>query len=124
MLLATFLFYLGVIALIAYRAWRQTHTVADYILGGRRISAPVAALSAGASDMSGWLLLGLPGLAVVTTPGKPDCTRIIARHLVQLALCRLSITGRQRRTRRVNFAGFFCPALSDTRLRVAHVVRN
>ena len=65
MIEASFGAYLVVIAGIAYYAWRRTHTIADYLLGGRRISAPVAALSAGASDMSGWLLLGLPGLAVV-----------------------------------------------------------
>lgn len=33
----------------------------DYMLGGRRVRPSVAALSAGASDMSGWLLMGLPG---------------------------------------------------------------
>lgn len=38
-----------------------TKNLADYILGGRGLAPPVAALSAGASDMSGWLLLGLPG---------------------------------------------------------------
>ncbi len=36
----------------------------DYILGGRSIGPTTAALSAGASDMSGWLLLGLPGQAM------------------------------------------------------------
>ena len=34
----------------------------DYILGGRRLGSVVTALSAGASDMSGWLLMGLPGV--------------------------------------------------------------
>lgn len=33
----------------------------DYILGGRSLGPFVTALSAGASDMSGWLLMGLPG---------------------------------------------------------------
>ncbi len=48
---------------IGWLAWRKTHNLSDYILGGRRIGPWVAALSAGASDMSGWLLLGLPGYA-------------------------------------------------------------
>ena len=56
-----FALYFGVIALIALYAYRRTKTDFDYDLGGRSLSAPVAALSAGASDMSGWLLLGLPG---------------------------------------------------------------
>lgn len=50
---------------IGYWAWRQTQNTADYFLGGRNLSAWPAALSAGASDMSGWLLLGLPGFALV-----------------------------------------------------------
>ena len=47
-------------------AWKKsTNDIGWYLLGGRRLSAPVAALSAGASDMSGWLLLGLPGAVFV-----------------------------------------------------------
>lgn len=42
-------------------AYRQTSDVDDYMLGGRQLNPMVAALSAGASDMSGWLLMGLPG---------------------------------------------------------------
>jgi sodium/proline symporter len=42
-------------------AYRLTDDLADFVLGGRRLRGGVAALSAGASDMSGWLLLGLPG---------------------------------------------------------------
>ncbi|MCA0910865.1 sodium/proline symporter PutP [Qipengyuania gaetbuli] len=43
-------------------AWRRsTDTSEGYLLAGRNLSPSVAALSAGASDMSGWLLLGLPG---------------------------------------------------------------
>ena len=42
-------------------AYRYTSNLKDYILGGRQLGGAVAALSAGASDMSGWLMLGLPG---------------------------------------------------------------
>ncbi|RJY10207.1 sodium/proline symporter PutP [Aurantiacibacter aquimixticola] len=43
-------------------AWRKsTEDSEGYLLGGRNLHPAVAALSAGASDMSGWLLLGLPG---------------------------------------------------------------
>ncbi|WP_461480776.1 sodium/proline symporter PutP [Porticoccus sp.] len=59
----TFLGYLLVVLAIGVVAWFKTHTAADYFLGGRKLSAGVAALSAGASDMSGWVLLGLPGYA-------------------------------------------------------------
>ncbi|WYP28585.1 sodium/proline symporter PutP [Alkalihalobacillus sp. FSL W8-0930] len=47
--------------LIGYYAYKRTTSHSDYMLGGRGLSPGVAALSAGASDMSGWLLMGLPG---------------------------------------------------------------
>jgi len=46
---------------IGYVAYKRTSNLSDYMLGGRTLSPAVTALSAGASDMSGWLLLGLPG---------------------------------------------------------------
>ena len=47
---------------IGLYAWRKsTDTSEGYLLAGRNLSPSVAALSAGASDMSGWLLLALPG---------------------------------------------------------------
>ncbi len=59
--LITFIVYLSAMLGIGFYAWKKTEDLSDYILGGRRLSAKVTALSAGASDMSGWLLLGLPG---------------------------------------------------------------
>jgi len=59
----TFVAYLGVVMVIGVIAWRRTRDLADFVLGGRRLGSWVAALSASASDMSGWLLLGLPGYA-------------------------------------------------------------
>ncbi|MGL1832794.1 sodium/proline symporter PutP [Rhodocyclaceae bacterium SMB388] len=47
------------IGFYAYR--KSTGNSEEYMLGGRNLPPAVAALSAGASDMSGWLLLGLPG---------------------------------------------------------------
>ena len=60
-LLFSFIAYLLLILVIGVTAYRRTHDIDDYILGGRRLGAVVTALSVGASDMSGWLLLGLPG---------------------------------------------------------------
>ncbi|MCZ6559861.1 MAG: sodium/proline symporter PutP [Gammaproteobacteria bacterium] len=59
----TFIAYLGVVFVIGFVAWRRTKNLSDYILGGRSLGSGVAALSAQASDMSGWLLMGLPGYA-------------------------------------------------------------
>ncbi len=61
-ILVTFcLYFIGLFG-IGLVAWARTRNISDYILGGRRLGSMVSALSAGASDMSGWLLLGLPGL--------------------------------------------------------------
>ncbi len=59
--LVTFCIYLVLMMALGLVAYRVTNNLSDYILGGRRLGPGVTALSAGASDMSGWLLLGLPG---------------------------------------------------------------
>lgn len=53
--------YFAVMIVIGIITSKQTNGADDYFLGGRKLSGPVAALSAQASDMSGWLLMGLPG---------------------------------------------------------------
>ncbi|MGE2835428.1 sodium/proline symporter PutP [Mycobacterium sp. SMC-4] len=53
--------YFAMMLAIGYYAFRRTSDLDDYMLGGRKLVPSVAALSAGASDMSGWLLLGVPG---------------------------------------------------------------
>lgn len=59
----TFAAYFALILIIGWYAFRRTSNLSDFILGGRKLGSGTAALSAGASDMSGWLLLGLPGFA-------------------------------------------------------------
>jgi len=60
-ILITFVGYLALMMGIGLWAYKATDSVDDYILGGRGMGPGVTALSVGASDMSGWLLLGLPG---------------------------------------------------------------
>ncbi|KIQ02631.1 MULTISPECIES: sodium/proline symporter PutP [Pseudomonas] len=60
-MLVTFVVYILAMVLIGFVAYRATKNFSDYILGGRSLGSFVTALSAGASDMSGWLLMGLPG---------------------------------------------------------------
>ena len=57
----TFGLYLVAVLGIGLVAYFSTKNFDDYILGGRSLGAFVTAMSAGASDMSGWLLMGLPG---------------------------------------------------------------
>ncbi len=59
--IVTFIIYLCALIGFGIVFYRFSETLPDYILGGRKLKSGVAALSAGASDMSGWLLLGLPG---------------------------------------------------------------
>ena len=59
--LVTFTIYIFGMLLIGVLAYYYTNNLSDYILGGRRLGSFVTAMSAGASDMSGWFLMGLPG---------------------------------------------------------------
>ncbi|MXO59188.1 sodium/proline symporter PutP [Altererythrobacter salegens] len=60
-LISLALYFILMLAIGLY-AWRKSTSDSEgYLLGGRNLHPAVAALSAGASDMSGWLLLGLPG---------------------------------------------------------------
>ena len=56
-----FVIYILAMLLIGWLGYRATRDLSDYILGGRKLGSFVVALAAGASDMSGWLLMGLPG---------------------------------------------------------------
>lgn len=62
---AAFILYLGGMMFIGVLFYRCMNTLSDYILGSRSLGAWVASLSAEASDMSSWLMLGLPGYAYV-----------------------------------------------------------
>ncbi|HSH50990.1 MAG TPA: sodium/proline symporter PutP [Bacteroidales bacterium] len=59
------IYIVGMLSIGVYFYYR-TKNISDYVLGGRALNPVVAAFSAGASDMSGWLLLGLPGLMYTT----------------------------------------------------------
>lgn len=65
-MLVTFCVYIFGMIAIGLVACLRTQSFDDYILGGRRLGSVVTALSAGASDMSGWLLMGLPGAIFVS----------------------------------------------------------
>jgi sodium/proline symporter len=58
--------YIAMMLFIGWYSYRKTSNLTDYMLGGRSLGPAVTALSAGAADMSGWLLMGLPGGIYVT----------------------------------------------------------
>lgn len=58
--------YMVAMLAIGYWSYRKTSTLSDYMLGGRGLGPWVTALSAGASDMSSWMVMGLPGALYAT----------------------------------------------------------
>lgn len=65
-LISLALYFILMLAIGAYAWSKSTDSSEGYLLAGRNLPPAVAALSAGASDMSGWLLLGLPGALYVS----------------------------------------------------------
>lgn len=59
--LLAIIIYMLAMVIIGWYAYKRTTNLNDYMLGGRDLGPVVTALSAGAADMSGWLLMGLPG---------------------------------------------------------------
>jgi sodium/proline symporter len=68
--LITFIAYFIVLLSIGFCFYRRSVSIEDYLLGGRGMGSWVTALSAQASDMSGWLLMGLPGAIYLAGMGQ------------------------------------------------------
>ena len=69
-LIALAIYFIAMLG-IGFYAWRKsTQDSEGYLLGGRDLGPAVTALSAGASDMSGWLMLGLPGAIFLSGLGQ------------------------------------------------------
>ncbi|OOM78236.1 sodium/proline symporter PutP [Clostridium sp. BL-8] len=64
--IAAIAIYILILLIIGYNSYKKTSNISDYMLGGRGLGPMVTALSAGASDMSGWMLMGLPGAVYLT----------------------------------------------------------
>lgn len=71
-----FVVYLLVILVVGVLAARRTKTLGDFLLAGRRLGPWVVAFSERASGESGWMLLGLTGLAYATGLGDPSGTKL------------------------------------------------
>ncbi|WP_100641993.1 sodium/proline symporter PutP [Alteromonas facilis] len=65
-LISLSLYFLAMLAIGLWAYRKNEVSVEGYMLGGRQLSPSVTALSAGASDMSGWMLMGLPGAMYVS----------------------------------------------------------
>lgn len=75
-IIAAFVVYFAVMIAVGFFYMKKNRNASDYILGGRKLHRYVSAMSAEASDMSGWLLLGLPGLAYASGLSSAGWTAI------------------------------------------------
>ena len=64
-IIITFVVYMLLMMSIGVYYYHRTRNMSDYFLGNRKLGAWVTSLSAEASDMSGWMLMGVPGFAYV-----------------------------------------------------------
>lgn len=64
--LVAFILYFCIMLGIGFVSYKRSKNMSDYFLGGRQLGSWTTAISAQASDMSGWLLLGLPGSILVS----------------------------------------------------------
>ncbi|MBQ9689430.1 MAG: sodium:proline symporter, partial [Candidatus Methanomethylophilaceae archaeon] len=70
MVLVAFILYFVLVLGIGYYFYNKSHNLEDYFLGGRSMNPYVTAMSAQASDMSSWLLMGLPGAVLLLGLGE------------------------------------------------------
>ncbi|MBO5433592.1 MAG: sodium/proline symporter [Clostridia bacterium] len=75
-ILATILLYLGGMVTIGAKFSKRNKDTSDFYLGGRKLGPFVTAMSAEASDMSSWLLMGLPGVALIAGLAEASWTAI------------------------------------------------
>ena len=74
-LIAIIVYLLGMLSIGAFYS-KRNNSSADFYLGGRKLGPIVVAMSTEASDMSSWLLMGVPGLAYFCGLADATCTVI------------------------------------------------
>ena len=76
LILVTIVCYLGMMIAIGAKFSKENKDTSDFYLGGRKLGPFVTAMSAEASDMSSWLLMGLPGVALIAGLAEASWTAI------------------------------------------------
>lgn len=74
--LVVIILYLAMMLIIGYKYSKTNKSAGDFYLGGRKLGPFVTAMSAEASDMSSWLLMGLPGVALASGIAEPFWTAL------------------------------------------------
>lgn len=113
-ILLAFAVYLLLMVVVGFLCMNKTENSEDYFLGGRGLNGWVAALSAQASDMSGWLLMGLPGGIYAMGTGQ---SWIAVGLLIGTIFNWLCISGRLRRYTIIANNSLTLPAYFENRFR-------
>jgi len=109
---------------IGVRNYSKTDSLSDYILGGRKLNSWVTAMSAQASDMSGWLLIGLPGTAYVIYSGTQEAIWTAIGLWLGTYLNWLFVAKRLRKYTYISKNSITLPDFFENRFRdVRHILR-
>lgn len=114
-ILIIMIIYMAIMVMIGAYFSRKNRTVGDFYLGGRKLGPIVAAMSAEASDMSSWLLMGLPGLAYLSGCAEAGWTAIglaIGTYLNWLFVSK-RLRRYTARTNSITIPGFFSNRFHD-----------
>ncbi len=114
---AIFALYLGVMVAIGFLFFKKTSTMSEYILGGRQLNSWVTAMSAQASDMSGWLLIGLPGTAYIIYEGTCEAIWTALGLMVGTYLNWLVVATRLRKYTQISGNAITLPDFFEKRFR-------
>lgn len=121
---AIFILYLGVMVAIGIKHYSKTDSLSEYILGGRKLGSWVTAMSAQASDMSGWLLIGLPGTAYVIYGGTSEAIWTAIGLFIGTYLNWLFVAKRLRKYTQVAGNAITIPDFFENRFRDSkHILR-
>jgi sodium/proline symporter len=109
---------------IGFKFYSKTASLSDYFLGGRNLGSWLTALSAQASDMSGWLLIGLPGTAYVIYAGTSEAIWTAVGLVIGTYLNWLFVAKRLRKYTEVSGNSITIPDYFENRFKDAkHILR-
>ena len=112
LIMLTILVYLGGMIIIGIYCSKKNENVGDFYLGGRKLGPFVTAMSAEASDMSSYLLMGLPGLAYLSGVADVGWTAIGLAIGTYLNCCRKENPYLYTQTGCHYNSGFLLPSIS------------
>lgn len=119
-----FIIYLAIMVGIGFKFYSKTSDLSDYFLGGRNLGSWLTALSAQASDMSGWLLIGLPGTAYVIYAGTSEAIWTAVGLIIGTYLNWLFVAKRLRKYTEVSGNSITLPDFFENRFKdTKHILR-